>query len=181
MFHTTGPCTLSGMDPPFRFAVLTASDRAARGARSDESGPLASALLREGTGGECAAQMLLPDDRAAIAREIVRLADGLRCDLVVTTGGTGLGPRDVTPEATRDAIDREAPGIGEALRAAGRARTPLAALSRGTAGMRGRTLVVNLPGSPRAVQEGIAVLLPILPHAIRIARGGTADCAAENR
>jgi molybdenum cofactor synthesis domain-containing protein len=151
-------------------AVVTVSDKGAAGQRKDVSGPLLADLLHN-LGAQVVHQAIVPDERAEIEQVLLMLADELCVDLVVTTGGTGLTPRDVTPEATRAVIEREAPGLAEALRFEGYRRTPLAVLSRGVAGVRGRTLVVNLPGSPKAVREGMETLLPILPHAVKMLRG----------
>jgi molybdenum cofactor synthesis domain-containing protein len=161
-----------------RFAVVTLSDRGASGERPDTAGPLAASLLEKTLGARPVEEVVLPDDRAAIAAGLTRLCDDAVCDLVVTTGGTGLSPRDVTPEATRDVIDREVPGLGEAMRAAGLAKTPRALLSRGLAGQRGPTLIVNLSGSPKAVKEQLEAILPVLPHAILMATGIPQDCAS---
>jgi len=155
---------------PIRAAVITVSDKGYRGERADASGPLLADLLRK-MGALVVQQTIVPDERAEIERALVQLADEARVDLIVTTGGTGPAPRDVTPEATRAVIEREMPGLAEALRADGYRRTPLAVLSRGAAGIRGQTLIVNLPGSPKAVREGMEVLAPILPHAIQMLRG----------
>ncbi len=155
---------------PIRAGVVTISDKGYAGERADASGPLLADLLRK-MGAEVIEQTIVPDEQDTIARALTHLADEVRADLIVTTGGTGPAPRDVTPEATRAVIERDMPGLAEALRADGYRRTPLAVLSRGVAGIRGQTLIVNLPGSPKAVREGMEVLAPILPHAIQMLRG----------
>ncbi|MDI6894403.1 MAG: MogA/MoaB family molybdenum cofactor biosynthesis protein [Bacillota bacterium] len=163
-----------------RAGILTASDSAYRGERQDESGPVIAAIL-EKAGMEIVHQKVLPDDKGALAVELKYMADGLGLDVVLTTGGTGLGPRDRTPEATRAVIDREVPGIAEAVRAAGLRKTPHAMLSRAVAGVRGSTLIVNLPGSPRAAQENLEVLMPALGHAVELLQGTAVDCARLRR
>ncbi|MEW6399088.1 MAG: MogA/MoaB family molybdenum cofactor biosynthesis protein [Bacillota bacterium] len=163
-----------------RAGILTASDSAYRGERQDESGPVIAAIL-EKAGMEIVHQKVLPDDEGALAVELKYMADGLGLDVVLTTGGTGLGPRDRTPEATRAVIDREVPGITEAVRAAGLRKTPHAMLSRAVAGVRGSTLIVNLPGSPRAAQENLEVLMPALGHAVELLQGTAVDCARLRR
>ena len=161
--------------PAFRVAVLTASDSARRGEREDLSGPRCRALL-QGMGFECIAAAVVPDDLPAIAEQLRAWCDSGTLHLVVTTGGTGLSPRDVTPEATRQILEREAPGFGELLRLEGFRNNPRAILSRGIAGLRNRTLIVNLPGSVRGVEEGLKTLAPILHHALEIAEGGVTRC-----
>jgi molybdopterin adenylyltransferase len=157
--------------------VVTVSDGVAQGTRDDASGRAVSSLL-EAAGFEIGRRKVVPDERDAIERVLVGLSeDGLA--LVVTTGGTGLGPRDVTPEATRAAIDREAPGLAEQMRAAGRDATPLAALSRGVAGSRASTLILNLPGSEKGAVESLSAVLPILPHALDLLSGHTSHRPAE--
>lgn len=152
-------------------AVLTVSDRCARGAGVDTAGPRVAAMLGERWPGAGIETALVPDEADQIAARIRRWADqGAR--LILTAGGTGLGPRDVTPEATRGLIEREAPGLAEAMRAGGAALHPRAWLSRGVAGLRGSTLIINLPGSLRGAEESLAVILPLLDHALEIAAGG---------
>jgi molybdopterin adenylyltransferase len=153
-----------------RAGVVTVSDKGYAGEREDASGPLLAELLRK-MGAEIASQTIVPDEQAEIKQTLIQLADETQVDLVVTTGGTGPAPRDITPEATQSIIEREMPGLAEALRFEGYRKTPLAVISRGVAGIRGGTLIVNLPGSPRAVREGMETLVPILPHAIKMLRG----------
>lgn len=153
-----------------RAAVLTVSDGVHAGEREDTSGDVLEELLRDD--GFDVLRRVVPDERTLIAEAIGELAqDSL---LILTTGGTGFAPRDVTPEATRTVLDREAPGIAEAIRADAVARTPHALLSRGVAGLRGKTLVVNLPGSPGGCRDGFAVLQPALRHGLELAAGDTA-------
>ena len=154
-----------------RVGVLTVSDRSAGGEREDLSGPaVAAAVLAQFQDAAVAERATVPDERAAIAAKLAQWADALGLDLILTTGGTGFAPRDVTPEATRDVIEREAPGLAEAMRAASLRITLHAMLSRGVAGIRGRTLIVNLPGSPKGAVENLATIAPVLPHAIELLR-----------
>ena len=159
----------------FRIGILTLSDKGAAGARIDESGRLLSEMASEL--GEIVCYEILPDDQEQISHLLASWADSRRLDLILTTGGTGLSPRDVTPEATRDVIDRPVPGIAEAMRLESLKKTPHAMLSRGIAGIRGETLIINLPGSPRAVRENFAVTIPALKHGLAKLAGDPADCA----
>ena len=152
-------------------AVITISDSASAGERDDESGATAEQILRD-AGFADIGRITVPDERLAI-EEALRLCAGDGFHLVVTTGGTGLGPRDVTPEATRRVIEREAPGLAELMRAEGIRKTPMAALSRGLVGAVGSTLIVNLPGSAKAVSESLEAIMPVLPHALQTLRGDT--------
>jgi len=165
---------------PIRAGVVTVSDKGYAGEREDASGPLLADLVRQ-MGAQVVRQAIVPDEREQIERVLVELADEAHLDLVLTTGGTGPAPRDVTPEATRAVMEREMPGLAEVLRFAGYSRTPLAVISRGVAGIRGGTLIVNLPGSPRAVREGMETLSPILPHAIKMLRGVDTEHKEERR
>jgi molybdenum cofactor synthesis domain-containing protein len=152
--------------------IVVPSDRASSGARPDATGPALEEALRSWPA-EVVSREVVPDDRETIARAVRRLADDLDCELVLVAGGTGLGPRDVTPEATRDVVSREVPGIAEAMRMRGLGVTPRAMLSRAVAGVRGRTLVVDLPGSPKGAVESLSFVREALPHAVEIIRGGT--------
>ncbi len=161
----------------FRFAILTVSDKGSRGERLDTAGEAIKGML-SGIEGEMVGYEVVPDEREIIAQRLVAWADGGGLDLIVTTGGTGLAPRDVTPEATISILDRLAPGIPEAMRAASLAKTPMGMLSRGVAGTRKSALIINLPGSERAATENLEAVLPALTHAIKTLRGRVGDHVA---
>lgn len=160
----------------YRAAVITLSDSGYAGNREDLSGPAAEELLRK-AGYEVVFYKMLPDDRKMLAEELRRLCDGDLADLVVTDGGTGFSPRDCTPEATADVIERRTPGIDEAMRYLSLQITPRAMLSRASSGIRKGTLIVNLPGSPKAVKECLEYILPALGHGLDILRGNANNCA----
>lgn len=161
---------------PWQAAVITLSDKGAAGERKDESGPAIAARLRE-NGYEVVETILLADDRERLENTLIRLADQRQLDLILTTGGTGFSPRDITPEATLAVAHRQAPGIAEAIRAASMNITPRAMLGRGVSVIRGKTLIINLPGSPKACQESMDVFLDTIPHAMGLLRGRVQDCA----
>ena len=163
-------------DPPLRAAVITLSDKGARGEREDKSGPLIVEMLTA-AGYKVEETMILPDEAKALKAQLIRLADGRQVNLILTTGGTGFSPRDITPEATYAVATRSAPGIAEAMRYHSLSITPRGMLSRAASVLRGKTLIVNLPGSPKAVQENLEYILPSLEHGIRIAAGLDGECA----
>ena len=159
-----------------RAVVITVSDACSRGEREDASGAALVELLT-GMGAEVVESKILSDDLEPLVQALRQFAERADVNLIVTTGGTGLGPRDNTPEATREVIEREAPGIAEAMRAESLKVTPMAMISRGVCGVRGGTLIINLPGSPKAVRESFAVVAPVLSHAIDLLEGRTAHKA----
>ena len=163
----------------FSAAVLTLSDKGSRGEREDVSGKVLAEMIA-GISGKVEVYEVIPDDRKLIEEKLCYFADQLRVDLIATTGGTGVGPRDVTPEATRAIIDKEIPGMAEAMRLAGMQKTPLAMISRAIVGCRGKTLIINLPGSPKGVRENLDAILKAIPHAVEKLKGDPADCAAPN-
>ena len=163
-------------DLPLRAAVITLSDKGSRGEREDKSGPLIVEMLTA-TGYKVEEALLLPDDAAQLKTQLLRLADARQVNLILTTGGTGFAPRDITPEVTLSVAERNAPGIAEAMRYHSLTITPRGMLSRAASVLRGKTLIVNLPGSPKAVKENLEYILPSLAHGIRLAAGLDGECA----
>jgi len=157
-------------------AILTLSDKGSKGEREDASGPMIREMLK-GIDAVVKYYDILPDEKELIKEKLIEY--GKLVDLILTTGGTGLGPRDVTPEATIEVIDRQIPGIAEAMRIEGLKKTRRAMLSRAVAGVRGKTLIINLPGSPKAVKENLEIILGVLPHAIEKIKGDTSECATQ--
>lgn len=154
-------------------AIITLSDKGSRGEREDLSGPEIKEMIK-GIG-IVQYYEVIPDEKELIKEKLIDYS--MKVDLIITTGGTGLSPRDVTPEATREVIDREVPGIAEAMRMEGLKKTSRAMLSRAVAGVRGKTLIINLPGSPKAIREGLEVVVGVIPHAVEKIKGSTEDCA----
>jgi len=157
-----------------KVAILTLSDKGSKGQREDTSGPAIEKLISK-IDAEIVHSEILPDEKSLIKKKLMSLCK--KADLILTTGGTGVSPRDVTPDATREVIQYEIPGMAEAMRAEGLKKTPYAMISRAVAGVRGETLIINLPGSPKAVEENLAVVLPVLSHVIEKIKGSTEDCA----
>ena len=156
------------------FAIVCVSDRCSQGVCQDKSGPLIKELVSPL--GKTAEYILVPDEKEKIEEALIYLCDDVKADVVLTTGGTGFAPRDITPEATKAIIEREAPGIAEAIRIKSLQITPKAMLSRAVSGIRGKSLIVNLPGSPKAVRESLEFILPVLPHAVEVLSGDTQSC-----
>jgi len=157
-------------------AVLTLSDKGSKGEREDSSGPLVREFMKK-IQAEVLHYDILPDEKAIIKQKLIQYAE--KVDLILTTGGTGLSPRDITPEATLEVIDRQVPGIAEAMRLEGLKKTSRAMLSRAVAGVRGKCLIINLPGSPKAVSEGLSAIVDVIPHAIEKIKGDTSECATQ--
>ncbi|HAK61373.1 MAG TPA: molybdopterin adenylyltransferase [Nitrospiraceae bacterium] len=158
-------------------AIVTVSDKGSAGERVDESGTVIREMIEE-MDASVSAYTVIPDEQELIAKTLIDLSEQGEIDLILTTGGTGVAPRDVTPEATLQVISREIPGMAEAMRSASLKKTPHAMISRAVAGVRKNTLIVNLPGSPRAVRENLSVILPALPHAIAKIKGDPGECGA---
>lgn len=158
-----------------RIGILTISDRASQGIYEDQSGPALRAMVEKHFGEDVDLTFTVPDNFSEIKAALRKWCDDAHLDLILTTGGTGFAPRDVTPEATKQVIEREAPGLVQAMIAASLSKTPHAMLSRMVAGIRGHTLIVNLPGSPKAASENLAVILPAIPHAIKLLHGTAGD------
>lgn len=156
------------------FSVLTVSDRCSGGVAEDKSGRLLSELLAPF--GEVKEYKIVPDEMKDITEALIFMSDTVKSDVIFTTGGTGFAPRDITPEATKTVIERETPGISEAIRYESLKITPKAMLSRAVSGIRGKTLIINLPGSPKAVRESLEIVLPVLPHAVETLSGNTLSC-----
>jgi molybdenum cofactor synthesis domain-containing protein len=159
----------------FKVAILTISDRGSKGEREDSSGPLIREMVKN-LPAEVIHYEIIPDEKEQIIEALKRSADQLKADLILTTGGTGLSPRDVTPDATRRVIEKELPGFSEAMRAESLKKTPHAMISRAISGIRGSSLIVNLPGSPKSVKENLSVILPALPHALSKLMGDLSEC-----
>ena len=162
----------------FKVAILTISDRGSTGEREDSSGPLIRDMVKD-LPAAVVHYEIIPDEKEKIIEALKKSSDRLQADLILTTGGTGLSPRDVTPDATLEVIEKEVPGFAEAMRAESLKKTPHAMISRAIVGIRGSSLIVNLPGSPKSVKENLSVILPALPHALSKLKGDPSECAQE--
>jgi len=156
--------------------ILTISDKGSKGERTDTSGRVIREIVEKQLKAKVKKYEIIPDEKEIIVEKLKIMVDGDRIDLILTTGGTGLSPRDVTPEATMEVIEKEVPGMEEAIRIKGLEKTPHSMLSRGVAGMRKKSLIINLPGSPKAVRDSLEVLLPAIPHALDIIAGRGGEC-----
>lgn len=159
-----------------KVGILVISDKASRGERKDESGPIMKKIIKK-LPAEVSEYKIISDEKDQIKENLINWVDKLRLDLILTSGGTGIGARDVTPEATKEVIEKELPGFVEAMRIKGLEKTPFSMLSRAMAGIRKKSLIVNLPGSPKAVKENLEVILPVLKHGIEILKGETSECS----
>ncbi len=159
-----------------KVGILVISDKASRGERRDESGPAIKKIISRLSSYQAIKYEIIPDEKEIISKKLKEWVDELRLDLILTSGGTGIGPRDVTPEATKEVIEKELPGFVEAMRMKGLEKTPFSILSRAMAGVRKKSLIINLPGSPKAVKENLEVILPALKHGIEILKGNTSHC-----
>ena len=159
-----------------RAAILTMSDKGFRGEREDKSGQVIKEMIIS-LPSDVVSYEVIPDEKEIIKKKLTHLSDIIKADIIITTGGTGLSPRDVTPDATLEVIDKEVPGMAEAMRAESLKKTANAMISRAVVGVRGETLIINLPGSPKAVRENLSVILPAIPHAIEKLKGDQRECA----
>jgi molybdenum cofactor synthesis domain-containing protein len=160
----------------FKVGILTISDKGSQGKREDSSGKEIQRMI-ESLPGKVSAYEIIPDEKVLIKKKLIEFVEEKRLDLIITSGGTGVSPRDVTPDATLEVIEKEIPGMAEAMRQESLKKTPHAMISRAVVGIRGSSLIINLPGSPRGVKENLSVILPALPHALSKIKGDTTECA----